>query len=525
MQPTIAVIGCGYWGKNLVRSFAKLGALAAVADASAENAERMAKEYGAPVKSVEAILADPAIKGVAIASPAPTHVALVTQALEAGKHVFVEKPLALTVKEAEGLQQVAKKCGRALMVGHLMQYHPLYRALKDMVRAGDFGTIRHVYSHRLNLGKLRIEENVLWSFAPHDLSMMLGLVEGEIIEVTASSMNALTPGVADMVTANFRLDSGAVAQVMVSWLHPTKEQKLVVVGDKCMAVLDDTQPWDKKLALYRHRIEWNGDMPNPVKAEAEYVAVPQSEPLLNECQHFLDAMGGAAIITDAAESIRVLKSLEAAEKALAAGGKITMKNPSMEGVTIHETAVVDAGCTIGKGTKIWHFSHILKGVTIGEDCVISQNVMIGPDVTVGNRCKIQNNVSLYKGVVLEDGVFCGPSCVFTNVNTPRAEIERKDAYLPTRVGRAATIGANATIVCGNEIGDYALIGAGAVVTKPVKPHALMVGNPAMQLGWVSHAGERLGDDMICPREGRKYKVEKENLVEVTDGQSANARVA
>ncbi|MES2984390.1 MAG: Gfo/Idh/MocA family oxidoreductase [Pseudomonadota bacterium] len=525
MQPSVAVIGCGYWGKNLVRSFAKLGALAAVADAYAQNAQRMSAEYGVPVAEIDAIMADPAIKGVVIASPAPTHVALATQALKAGKHVFVEKPLALTVAEAETLRDVAQDCGRALMVGHLMQYHPLYRALKDMVRGGDFGTIRHVYSHRLNLGKLRTEENVLWSFAPHDLSMMLGLIEGEMVEVSASSMTALTPGVADMVSASFRFDSGTVAQVMVSWLHPTKEQKLVVVGDRCMAVLDDTQPWEKKLALYRHAITWDGATPTPVKAEAEYVAVPQSEPLLNECQHFLDVMGGAAIITDAAESIRVLKSLAAAEAALAAGGVVKQKTPVMDGVTIHETAAVDDGCTIGKGTKIWHFSHILKGVTIGENCVISQNVMIGPDVVVGDRCKIQNNVSLYKGVTLEDGVFCGPSCVFTNVNTPRAEIERKDAYAPTRVGKCATIGANATIVCGHDIGAYALIGAGAVVTKTVKPHALMVGNPAQQLGWVSHAGERLGADMTCPREGRKYNVVNDALVEVTDGQSAKKHVA
>jgi UDP-2-acetamido-3-amino-2,3-dideoxy-glucuronate N-acetyltransferase len=180
----------------------------------------------------------------------------------------------------------------------------------------------------------------------------------------------------------------------------------------------------------------------------------------------------------------------------------------------HETAIIDEGCTIGAGSKIWHFSHILKGTVLGENTIVGQNVMIGPDVTVGKNCKIQNNVSLYKGVTLEDGVFCGPSCVFTNVNTPRAEIERKDEYRETRVGRGATIGANATIVCGHPIGAYALIGAGAVITKPVKPHALMIGNPARQSGWVSHAGEKLGADLVCPREGRKYKIENGELVEI-----------
>lgn len=172
----------------------------------------------------------------------------------------------------------------------------------------------------------------------------------------------------------------------------------------------------------------------------------------------------------------------------------------------HESSYVDEGVTIGEGTKIWHFSHILKGVTIGKNTVISQNVMIGPDVTIGNNCKIQNNVSLYNGITLEDGVFCGPSCVFTNVNNPRAEIERKTEYRRTHVGKGATIGANSTIVCGVTLGEYSFVGAGAVVTKDVLPHALVVGNPAKQIGWMSHAGERLDERLICPRDGHRYHI-------------------
>jgi acetyltransferase-like isoleucine patch superfamily enzyme len=175
------------------------------------------------------------------------------------------------------------------------------------------------------------------------------------------------------------------------------------------------------------------------------------------------------------------------------------------GVFVHESAYVDEGVQIGAGTKVWHFSHVLSGSTVGEDCALGQNVVIGPDVTVGDRCRIQNNVSVYAGVTLEDGVFCGPSCVFTNVYNPRAEVSRKDEFMTTLVRTGATIGANATIVCGTEIGAYAFIGAGSTVTSDVAAHALVVGSPARQIGWMSHEGERLGTDLTCPRTGQKYQ--------------------
>ncbi|MCO5064450.1 MAG: acetyltransferase [Rhizobiaceae bacterium] len=174
-------------------------------------------------------------------------------------------------------------------------------------------------------------------------------------------------------------------------------------------------------------------------------------------------------------------------------------------VFVHESAYVDDNVEIGEGTKVWHFAHLLPGTRIGQNCSIGQNVMIGPDVSVGNNCKIQNNVALYKGVELEDGVFCGPSCVFTNVLNPRSEVERKNEYRLTKVRRGATIGANATIVCGHELGTYCTIGAGAVVTKDVPEFALMVGVPARRIGWVSRAGEILDETLVCPRTGEQYE--------------------
>jgi UDP-2-acetamido-3-amino-2,3-dideoxy-glucuronate N-acetyltransferase len=175
------------------------------------------------------------------------------------------------------------------------------------------------------------------------------------------------------------------------------------------------------------------------------------------------------------------------------------------GALIHASSYVDEGVVLGKGTKIWHFCHILPGTVIGENCSIGQNVMIGPRVRIGNGCKIQNNVSLYDGVELADGVFCGPSCVFTNVNNPRAEVSRADEFRPTLVGRGASIGANATVVCGHRLGEYCFVGAGAVVTKDVPAFALMVGNPARRVGWISRQGEMLAADLVCPRSGERYR--------------------
>jgi UDP-2-acetamido-3-amino-2,3-dideoxy-glucuronate N-acetyltransferase len=184
---------------------------------------------------------------------------------------------------------------------------------------------------------------------------------------------------------------------------------------------------------------------------------------------------------------------------------------------IHESAYVDEGAEIGEGTKIWHFVHVLPGTRIGRNCILGQNVMVGPDVEIGDGCKIQNNVAIYRGVTLEADVFCGPSCVFTNVLTPRAHIERKQEFAPTPVGRGATIGANATVVCGNRLGSYSMVAAGAVVTRDVPDHALVAGVPARFIGWVSRSGDRLGSDLICPRTAERYAERDGQLVLLEGG--------
>ena len=519
----VAVVGCGGWGRNLVRNFAELGALAAIVDANAATANELAAKYGCRTSSFDAVLADPAIDAVVIAAPAAQHYALAKQALLAGKHTYVEKPLALELEQARELCALAEQRDRRLMVGHLLQYHPVFLELKRLVRDGKLGRLQYLYSNRLNLGKIRREEDIMWSFAPHDISMILSLVGAEPVSVDAKGSYHLHKSIADVTTMHLSFPAGESAHVFVSWLHPFKEQKLVLVGSEAMAVFDDGQEWGSKLLLYPHRVAWKDQIPLAAKAEATPVAVAQAEPLRQECQHFLDCVAtGATPRTDGHEGVRVLRVLAKATRALqdadspAAG---VAASPSLRvsgifpGVTIHETAYVDAGVTIGAGTKVWHFSHLLGKVSIGRNCSIGQNVVIGPKVTVGDNVKIQNNVSVYEGVTLEDGVFCGPSCVFTNVNNPRAEIERRAEFRQTLVKRGATIGANATIVCGHTLGEYSFIAAGAVVAADVPAYALMAGVPAKRIGWMSKAGAKLGHDLVCPLDASRYRLNADGRLE------------
>lgn len=316
---TIAHVGHGYWGRNLARNFHELGYLAAVVDPDAKAAETAASAYGVRAMSFEDVLAADDIDAVSFASPAVLHFSQAKAALEAGKHVYVEKPLALAIGEAETLCDLAGKADRVLMVGHLLQYHPAYVKLRQMVAAGELGRLLHVYSNRLSLGKFRTEENVLWSFAPHDISMILGLVGEDPLHVSAQGTVAFTPGVADFAMAQMSFPGGVRGHVMASWMHPFKEQRLVAIGDKAMAVFEDSQPvWEDKLILYRHKIDLSGPVPSPVKADGERIAVERAEPLKEECRHFVHCIeSGATPRTDGREGLAVLRVLDAAERAMA----------------------------------------------------------------------------------------------------------------------------------------------------------------------------------------------------------------
>jgi UDP-2-acetamido-3-amino-2,3-dideoxy-glucuronate N-acetyltransferase len=525
--PSIAVVGSGYWGKNLVRNYHQLGALNLICDKSKSTLTAFHNQYTGIDTCVafSEVLNREDIDGVVIATPAETHFHLAREALMAGKHVYVEKPLVLEEDEGRELIERAKEEKRTLMVGHLLQYHPVFVHLKEMAQSGELGRINYIYSNRLNLGKIRREENILWSFAPHDISMILSIAGEEPEAVYATGGNYLHQRIADVTTTHLKFPSGLQAHIFVSWLHPFKEQKLVVVGENKMAVFDDTKPWAEKLLLYPHKINWHGSEPVPVKGDAEKVDVLQDEPLKLECQHFLECIKtGVKPKTDGEEGLRVLEILNASQRSLdlesqksaesnRKGIKRIDADKSFEDfVFIDKSAVIDQPVTLGEGTKIWHFSHILKNSTIGKNCIIGQNVVIGPDVTIGNGCKIQNNVSVYKGVTLEDNVFCGPSMVFTNVYNPRSAIPRKKEIKSTHVKSNVTIGANATIVCGHTIGAFAFIAAGAVVIDDVPDFGLVAGNPAQLKGWMCQCGVQLkGKKLICKACGSQYELEGQTL--------------
>ena len=513
----IAVIGCGQWGKNLIRVLSEIGNLVAVCDIHYELAERIALQYNVLVMHVDEIYRNPDIDGVVIAAPASQHAVLTKQALQNGKHVFVEKPLALNIDDTLISHELSQQLKRVFMVGHLLQYHPAYRKLKQLVQNSIIGNVRYIYSKRLSLGRIESPANVSWSLAPHDISMILGIVGEFPQSIDAEGTAILNPQIEDVVMINMVFKNDIKAHIHVSWLHPFKENCITIIGETGMLVFDDVQPWEKKLQLYPHKVKRTNNKMEIEKAEVIYYPVEALEPLKQECLHFIECIkSNSTPETDGYEGARVVRVLDAVQHSLDARKSSQVdyhKLPHYQ----HETAIVDEGCKIGSGTKIWHFSHLLKGTIIGDDCIVGQNVMIGPDVTIGNRCKIQNNVSLYNGVTLEDFVFCGPSCVFTNDYIPRAEIYRKDEFRKTFVERGASIGANATIVCGVRLGAYCLIGAGSVIIRDVKPHALMVGNPGRQIGWISHSGEKLGPDLVCSRERRRYRITESNTLEEITG--------
>jgi predicted dehydrogenase len=325
-QPYVAVIGCGYWGRNLIRVFRDLRALKVVCDeqkVGRDEAQRIAPE-ATVLSRFEDVLAREDLRCIVLATPAETHERLVMQAIAAGRDVLVEKPMALNYQQGLRMHTAAVQHDCILMVGHLLEYHSAVLRLRELVADGVLGKVNYIYSNRLNLGKIRTEENALWSFAPHDIAVILRLVGELPLEVTCTGGTYVTPNLADITMSCFHFRSGLRAHIFVSWLNPFKEQKLVVVGDKQMAVFDDVVK-DEKLVLFNQRVDLNNRQPVIQKGSSEVVQVPGDEPLRRECEHFLDCVRTRRKpLTDSLSGMDVLRVLEACQASLQLNGRPTM---------------------------------------------------------------------------------------------------------------------------------------------------------------------------------------------------------
>lgn len=323
--PRLALIGCGYWGKNHARNLSALGALKLICDPSGygrDNAGKFAPDCGLADRADEAFQRGD-IDGVVIATPAETHCELALKAFSAGKHVMVEKPMALTYGDALKMKAASEEAERILLVGHLLEYHPAITAIKDLIANGSLGKIQYIYSNRLNFGKIRTEENALWSFAPHDIALILRLTGAAPFEVSCTGGNYITPNLADVSVSHLHFDHGVRAHIFVNWLNPFKEQKLVVIGDRKMAVFNDTDP-NEKLVIYNQHVEFDGRVPVLEKAERDVIELPADEPLRTQCQTFLDCIrSGTKPLTDAQSGIDVLRVLQACQRSLQSNGQPT----------------------------------------------------------------------------------------------------------------------------------------------------------------------------------------------------------
>jgi UDP-2-acetamido-3-amino-2,3-dideoxy-glucuronate N-acetyltransferase len=319
----IGVVGCGYWGKNLARNFSDLGHLQAICESDADRLAEFAALYpeAKPYRRIEDAIAAPDLDALVLATPAERHCRMAIAALRGGKDVFVEKPLALEWQEGMEMVETARECGRILMVGHLLKYHPAILKVQELVSQEAFGRIEYIYSNRLSMGKIRREENALWSFAPHDISVILALTGQLPMQVIATGGAYLQPNIADVTVSNLLFERGTRCHIFVSWLHPYKEQRLVVVGSRQMAVFEDTRP-DHKLQLFDKRIEWKNGAIETAKAAGVPVAFDSEEPLRRECRHFIECVATRQRPhTPGEEGVEVLQVLQACQRSLEMNGE------------------------------------------------------------------------------------------------------------------------------------------------------------------------------------------------------------
>ncbi len=516
----VCVVGAGRWGTNHIRTLKEMDCLAGIVDTDETVRTRLREAHpGLRLFSTVEEAVDQDFDGFTVAAPADAHYDIAQAIIRRGKHLLVEKPLALTASDARQLVELADDHRVNLMVGHVLLFHPAIRKVGELIKSGKIGRLQYVYSNRLNLGTVRTEENILWSFAPHDISVFQYLLGKPPTNVESRGGAFLQPGIHDSTMTMLAYPDNVVGHIFVSWLHPFREHRLVVIGSKGMLSFEDSSA-DKALLFYEKGFDLVGGEPQKRDGSTEAVEYERKMPLTAELEYFVEHLDGRPLeIADGRNAVEILEILERATASLLATGKQpppVAERDHHEDYYVHPSSHVDDDVEIGAGTKIWHFSHVQSGARIGRECSLGQNVNIANNVQVGDFVKIQNNVSLYEGVELEDYVFCGPSMVFTNVLDPRCKYPQRGAehYSKTLVRQGASIGANATIVCGHTIGRHAFIAAGAVVTSDVPDYAMMIGVPARQAGWACECGESLPhivDRLACPRCGLEYKLDAGRL--------------
>lgn len=513
------MVGIGERGLALLRALDEAGALAAAGDIDPAARQRAAAHR--PDLHVEgdylALLNDPGLQAVVLATPPPAREEMARAALQAGKDVLVPGLPAPTARAAEALEGLARQAGRVLMAGPLLRFDPAARAVREAVRAGTIGPLRSLHAEYLDRPASRPAGGPIWSLAPGWIDLVLDLA-GEMPDQVRAVAGAVRGDTVEAAVTHLAFPSGLRAHVHVSWVHPFPVRRLTVVGEAGTIVLEDG------------RVRWFGPEGDPVDLTPNGPDAPASA-----ARRFVDAVRERAA-GEAAAGAPLLRVLEAAARSLDEGRVVpgaAKEAPVPEtpaprpNVRIHPTAIIDGDVDIGEGTSIWHFSKVLGPATIGRGCTLGQNVVVERNVRIGDNVKIQNNVSVYSGVILEDDVFCGPSMVFTNVGTPRSAHPRRGQYQTTLVKRGASIGANATVVCGRTLGRYAFVGAGAVVTRDVPDYGLVYGNPARLRGWACFCGatlpmgidEGVSEQATCGECGRRYLREGLQVREV-DGAEA-----
>ena len=535
----VAQVGLGAWGQNLVRNLDVLGELTWICDDSDARRETFARRFpnAMPTNSYEELLADTDLEAVVIATPVPTHYALAKQALEAGKHVFVEKPPSMRAAEMEELVELSEARGKVLMPGHLLLYHPGVRKLKELVDTGDLGEVLCIYGNRQNLGTIRKDENALWSLGVHDVSVILHLADEEPSEVWARGNAFLNPGVEDVVFCFLRFPSGKIAHLHLSWLDPHKMRKLTVVGRDKMAVFDDME-LERKVTIYekwpeqagadlRRVADAHGRHPQPEDphrraAATRALALPAARARglgrgrgarrarrragARAAPELARDMSGSttsrssgdrprrgstetAVVypgTVLGEGVKVLEHAVVGKQPALSPRSTAKREPLPpvelgDGTIVSTGAVVFAGSTIGARVILGDQSCVRERVTVGDDVVLGRGSIIENDTTVGAMTKIQAEAYITAYSTLEEHVFIAPCVVTSNDNLMGRTERRHDLIEGPTIRRGARIGAGAVLCPAVEIGEEAFVGAGAVVTKDVPARTLVVGNPARKL--------------------------------------------